>query len=71
MDELTSDDGLTLFALCTRLHARGITSSRQAISQHLAVLEAAGLVTSRFEGRYRLHHLDLAPLRAAVAGWLG
>lgn len=69
VDELAQDDGLTLFALCTRLHARGITSSRQAITQHLTVLEEAGLVRSRRNGRYRLHDLDLGPLRAAVAAW--
>lgn len=70
VDELAEHDGLTLFALCARLHAQGITSSRQAITQHLTVLEDARLVTSRREGRYRLHHLDLTPLRDAVATWL-
>lgn len=69
IDELTEENGLTLFALCTRLHARGIDSSRQAITQHLGILEEARLVSSRREGRYRLHHVDLAPLREAVARW--
>ena len=43
--------------------------SRQAISQHLAVLEAAGLVSSRREGRYKFHHLDTAPLKAIAQRW--
>jgi DNA-binding transcriptional ArsR family regulator len=47
----------------------GITSSRQAISQHLAVLEEAGLVTSRRDGRTKLHHLDTTPLRALTERW--
>lgn len=71
IDELQERNGQTLFELCGRLtmrHELGL--SRQAISQHLEVLEAAGLVRSRREGRYKLHDLDLAPLRAAVGGWL-
>jgi DNA-binding transcriptional ArsR family regulator len=70
LDELTERDGQTLFELCTRLIMRhGIGSSRQAISQHLDVLEEAGLVTTRREGRYKFHHLDTAPLRAIGARW--
>lgn len=69
VDELAEDDGLTLFGLCTRLHARGITSSRQAITQHLTVLEDAGLVASHRDGRHRVHRLDLGPLHAAVDAW--
>ena len=44
--------------------------TRQAVSQHLDVLEAAGLVSTRRDGRYKFHHLDTAPLDeiAASAG---
>ena len=70
LDELTERDGQSLFELCTRLTMRhGITSSRQAISQHLAVLEEAGLVTTRREGRTKLHHLNTAPLREIQQRW--
>ena len=70
LDELTERDGQSLFELCTRLTMRhGITSSRQAISQHLAVLEEAGLVTTRREGRTKLHHLDTTPLSAIADRW--
>jgi DNA-binding transcriptional ArsR family regulator len=70
LDELTERDGQSLFELCTRLTMRhSITSSRQAISQHLAVLEAAGLVTTRREGRTKLHHLDTTPLRNITDRW--
>ncbi|MBT0993764.1 ArsR family transcriptional regulator [Cellulomonas sp. DKR-3] len=70
LDELTERDGQTLFEICGRLSVRhGLTSSRQAISQHLAVLEEAGLVHSRREGRHKLHHLDTGPLRAVVERW--
>jgi DNA-binding transcriptional ArsR family regulator len=70
LDELTERDGQSLFELCSRLIMRhGITSSRQAISQHLAVLEEAGLVTSRKDGRTKLHHVDTEPLRQITERW--
>ena len=70
LDELTERDGQTLFEICSRLTMKhGLSSSRQAISQHLAVLEEAGLVRSRREGRYKFHHLDTTPLRAIADRW--
>jgi DNA-binding transcriptional ArsR family regulator len=48
----------------------GIGSSRQAISQHIDVLEAAGLVRVNREGRYKFHHFDSAPLKEITARWL-
>src|SRR5918999_1160249 len=70
LDELNDRDGQTLFELCTRLtikHELGL--SRQAISQHLDVLEAAGLVSSRRDGRYKFHHLDTTPLKSIAQRW--
>jgi DNA-binding transcriptional ArsR family regulator len=70
LDELAERDGQSLFELCARLTMRhGITSSRQAISQHLAVLEDAGLVESSREGRTKVHTLRTAPLRTIVERW--
>jgi DNA-binding transcriptional ArsR family regulator len=70
LDELTERDGQTLFEICGRLAMKhDLGSSRQAISQHLAVLEEAGLVTTRREGRYKFHHLDTTPLRSIVERW--
>jgi DNA-binding transcriptional ArsR family regulator len=70
LDELQVRNGQTLFELCTRLISRhGLSSSRQAVSQHLDVLEAAGLVRSRREGRYKFHDLDTAPLRTITDRW--
>jgi DNA-binding transcriptional ArsR family regulator len=70
LDELSERDGQTLFELCTRLTSRhGLGSSRQAVSQHLDVLESAGLVRTRREGRYKFHHLDTSPLREVVERW--
>ena len=70
LDELTEREGQTLFELCTRLAMKHeVTSSRQAISQHLGVLEGAGLVTTRREGRYKFHFIDTGPLRAIAQRW--
>jgi DNA-binding transcriptional ArsR family regulator len=70
LDELQERDGQTLFELCSRLITRhGLTSSRQAVSQHLDVLEEAGLVLTRREGRYKFHHLDTTPLRTITERW--
>ena len=71
MDELRERDGQTLFELCTRLTMRhGLGLTRQAVSQHLAVLESAGLVNTERQGRCKFHYLDTAPLRAAMERWL-
>jgi DNA-binding transcriptional ArsR family regulator len=70
LDELAARDGQTLFELCARLATNhGLGSTRQAISQHIDVLEAAGLVRTRRDGRYKLHHLDTSPLRQIGERW--
>ena len=71
LDELVDRDGQTLFELCTRLmmkHQIGLT--RQAISQHLDVLESAGLVSTLRQGKYKLHYLHTEPLLAIADRWL-
>jgi DNA-binding transcriptional ArsR family regulator len=70
LDELRERADQSLFELTARLAMKHqITSSRQAISQHLAVLEEAGLVRSRRVGRTKLHTLCTAPLRSVVERW--
>jgi DNA-binding transcriptional ArsR family regulator len=70
LDELSERDGQTLFELCTRLATKhGLGSTRQAISQHLDVLESAGLVKTRRDGRYKFHHLDPTPLETILERW--
>lgn len=71
LDALAMRDHQTLFEICTRLaseHDIGLT--RQAISQHLAILEEAGLVVSRRHGRYKFHTINPAPLHDAMSRWL-
>lgn len=70
LDELADRDEQTLFELCTRLAmTHGVTSSRQAISQHLDVLERAGLVRTERRGRYKIHTLDTRPLVQIAERW--
>ena len=71
LDELTERDGQTLFEICSRLATKHqITSSRQAISQHLDMLEAAGLIEIRRDGRYKFHYLNTTPLEHIAQRWL-
>lgn len=71
LDELTERNGQTLFEICSRLAIRyGLGSSRQAISQHLDVLEAAGLIESRRSGRYKFHYINAKPLDRIGKRWL-
>jgi DNA-binding transcriptional ArsR family regulator len=71
LDELYERNGQTLFEICSRLATKHqLGSSRQAISQHLDVLEQAGLVESRREGRYKFHDLNTKPLERIADRWL-
>ena len=71
LDELVDRDGQTLFELCTRLamkHQIGLT--RQAISQHLDVLESAGLVTTIRQGKFKFHYVHTERISAIAERWL-
>ena len=70
LDELTDRDGQTLFEICARLATKhGLGGTRQAISQHLDVLESAGLIRTSRSGRYKFHYLDTTPLREIAERW--
>jgi DNA-binding transcriptional ArsR family regulator len=70
LDELLERDEQTLFELCSKLAMRhGLTPTRQAVSQHLDVLEQAGLVRTERRGRYKLHTIDTVPLAQISARW--
>jgi DNA-binding transcriptional ArsR family regulator len=70
LDELHDRNGQTLFEICVRLSSKhGLGSTRQAVSQHLDVLEDAGLISTRREGRYKFHDLDTTPLREIDRRW--
>jgi DNA-binding transcriptional ArsR family regulator/uncharacterized protein YndB with AHSA1/START domain len=65
LDRLNERNGLTLSELCD-----GMGMTRQAISKHLDVLEAAGLVITRRRGRSKLHHLNAAPIHDISERWI-
>lgn len=71
LDELVARDGQTLFEICTALTMQhGLDSTRQAISQHLAVLEDADLVRIERRGRSKFHYFNSAPLAVIAQRWL-
>src|SRR6478609_5687393 len=65
LDRLRERNGQTVGELCA-----GLDMARQSVSKHLAVLEAAGVVTTEWQGREKLHHLDAAPINAIADRWL-
>ena len=71
LDELTERDGQTLFEISSRLSTKHqLGSSRQAISQHLELLRAAGLIETSREGRCKFHYLNTRPLEHIADRWL-
>lgn len=70
LDELMERDDQTLFELCGRLATlRDLAMSRQAISQHLDVLQDADLVRTRREGRYKYHSINTKPIEQIITRW--
>ncbi len=65
LDSLNRQNGQTLRELCS-----GLGMARQSVSKHLAVLEAAGLVTTTRRGREKLHHLNVEPVNAIADRWI-
>ncbi len=65
LDDLFREPGQTLGALASRLEM-----TRQAVSQHLAVLEAANLVSTVRQGREKLHYLNPVPIHEVHARWI-
>jgi DNA-binding transcriptional ArsR family regulator len=65
LDLLHAEQGQTLGAL-----ARRLDMTRQAVSQHLAVLEAANLVATIRRGREKLHYLNPVPIHEIQARWI-
>src|SRR3954451_5508059 len=65
LDRLNERNGQTLRSLCG-----GLDMARQSVSKHLAVLEAAGLVTTVRRGREKLHYLNAAPIGDIGERWI-
>src|SRR5688500_17531898 len=65
LDSLNRTNGQTLRQLCD-----GMGMARQSVSKHLAVLEAAGLVTTVRRGREELNYLNASPVNAIADSWI-
>ena len=66
LDRLHARNGQTLSELCEDL-----AMSRQAVTKHLAILEAANLVATRRRGREKLHFLNPVPINEIAERWIG
>ncbi|HLH94093.1 MAG TPA: metalloregulator ArsR/SmtB family transcription factor [Xanthobacteraceae bacterium] len=65
LDRLRDRNGQTLSELCERADM-----TRQAVSKHLAILEAANLVVAQKSGRERLHYLNPVPIGEIAERWI-
>jgi DNA-binding transcriptional ArsR family regulator/uncharacterized protein YndB with AHSA1/START domain len=66
LDRLRHKNGQTLGEL-----GEGLGMSRQAVTKHIAVLEAANLVAFERRGRERLHYLNPIPIQEVADRWIG
>src|SRR5262245_26763145 len=66
LDSLNARNGQSLRELCA-----GLDMARQSVSKHLAVLEAANVVTTIRRGREKLHYLNAEPINAIAERWIG
>jgi uncharacterized protein YndB with AHSA1/START domain/DNA-binding transcriptional ArsR family regulator len=65
LDRLRAENGLSLGELCQDLAA-----TRQGVTQHLALLESAGLISTVRRGRQKLHYLNPVPLHQIYERWI-
>jgi DNA-binding transcriptional ArsR family regulator len=66
LDRLHAENGQTLGELCAGLHM-----TRQAVTKHLTLLEAANLVATVRRGREKLHYLNPVPISEIYERWIG
>ena len=65
LDVLHRENGQTLMALCEHMDM-----SRQAVTQHLQLLEEANLIATFWQGREKLHYLNPVPLQEIYERWI-
>ena len=66
LDQLHKSNGQTLGELCAHLDM-----TRQAVTKHLLLLEAANLVAVVWRGREKLHYLNPVPIHEISERWIG
>ena len=70
LDVLRDRDGQTLGELEDSLAKLGVDMTRFGVMKHLKVLEAASLVISRKQGRFKYHYLNVVPLQEVIDRWI-
>jgi DNA-binding transcriptional ArsR family regulator len=65
LDRLHAQDGQTLTELCT-----GLEMSRQAVTQHLGLLEEANLISVQRQGREKIHYFNPVPIHDIYERWI-
>jgi uncharacterized protein YndB with AHSA1/START domain/DNA-binding transcriptional ArsR family regulator len=70
LDRLRERDGQTLTELESVIAKSGSGMTRFGVMKHLNQLEAAGLIVTRKDGRFKHHHLNAAPLQQVVDRWI-
>jgi DNA-binding transcriptional ArsR family regulator len=65
LDRLRQKGGLTLGELCD-----GMGMTRQGVTKHIALLEAAGIVVALRRGREKLHYLNPVPIHEIAERWI-
>ncbi|MHA7898503.1 MAG: ArsR/SmtB family transcription factor [Henriciella sp.] len=71
LDHLRKRDDQSLFELCARLvEDQNVTLTRQAITRHLNTLEEAGLITTTWRGRTKVHSLTAGAFEDTINPWL-
>lgn len=65
LDALHAENGQTLMALCSNMDM-----TRQAVTQHLQLLEDANLIAIVWHGREKLHYLNAVPLHDIYKRWI-
>ncbi|MGF6231503.1 DNA-binding transcriptional ArsR family regulator [Inquilinus ginsengisoli] len=65
LDRLHAESGQTLGELC-----RGLEMTRQAVTKHLAILEEANLISSKRQGREKLHFINPVPIHEIAERWI-
>lgn len=71
LEELRRRDNQSLFELCARLiEEHDVSLTRQAITRHLNTLEQAGLISTAWQGRTKVHSLTAASLQDVISPWI-
>ncbi|MEK1903677.1 MAG: metalloregulator ArsR/SmtB family transcription factor [Rhizobium sp.] len=65
LDRLHARNGQTLGELCG-----GLEMTRQAVTKHLGILEEANLVSTRRQGREKLHYINPVPINEIADRWI-